>query len=209
MEAQDRKRQEIESILRDFADRKSRGRTITDSAYSVLASKYYELFELNKDDMAFQEAINNITNAIKISPDRLVYYAMRAKYYMGREQNDLAKVDIDHIRPLLDPNIHIQSYDNFYIRKILSDYDNTDPNWSASDIQFVRKSLAAHNATVDKLGKSNLSVNERETVGKLKEKADEMLRMMDSSSSGGKRKKKRIMRTKRKRTKRTRRTKRH
>lgn len=206
MEAQDRKRQEIESILRDFADRKLRERIITDSAYSVLARRYYELFELNKDDMAFQKAIENITNAIKLSPDRLVYYAMRAKYYMGRGRNDLAKVDIDHIRPLLDPNI--QSDDNFYIRKILSDYDNTDPNWSASDIQFVRRSLAAHNATVDKLRESNLSVNERETVGKLKEKADEMSRMMDSSSSGGKRKKKRIMRTKRKRNKRTRRTKR-
>jgi len=110
-------RREIESTLRDFADRKSRGRAITDSAYSVLARKYYELFELNNDNMAFEEAIKNITNAINTSPDKLEYYAMRAKYYMGGGKNDLATVDIDHIKPLFQP--HIQTTANLYIKKIL------------------------------------------------------------------------------------------
>jgi hypothetical protein len=146
----------IAAAERDVADRKSRNRDITDSAYSVLSKHYFELFTLTGDETKFEAAINNITYAIEKNP-KVEHYATRAKYYMDAGKRDLAKDDIEYIRNNIPSGIA-----GIYVKNIIQKYDITEV---ATDI-------------------------------------------LDKSSSGGKRKKKRIMRTKRKRNKRTRHTKR-
>jgi hypothetical protein len=111
---------EIEQTEKDIKDRKNRGKDITPSQYSVLANNYNKLFELNRDDNAFKSSIDNITLAIDLSPHELQYYATRTKFYMGVDNYEKAKEDIDNIRVKIDL---LTGISKIYVRKIVNDFD--------------------------------------------------------------------------------------
>ncbi len=114
--------QEIISDEKNIEDRIKRGRKITQSAYYVLSTKYNKLFLLNKDEKAFNSAIDNINKAILMnSEEDLQYLAQRADIYISSEKYDKAEEDITIIRNLIS-NMP-SCLEKLYVESIIKKFD--------------------------------------------------------------------------------------